>query len=119
MAALGAGDAGARRLPVRRLVHRARRQARSRARDELVRQQREWLAFISGAVTIGIEEGHFRKDSDPIQFAHDLYGIMLGYYHAARLLKDRNAELRARRAFDRLLGSIAQPLRAARRPRSA
>ena len=89
------------------------------ARDELVRQQREWLAFISGAVTIGVEEGHFRKDSDPIQFAHDLYGIMLGYYHAARLLKDRNAELRARRAFDRLLGSIAQPLRAARRPRSA
>ena len=90
------------------------------ARDELVRQQREWLAFISRAVTIGIEEGHFRKDSDTVQFAHDSSTASCSATTTPRgCSKDRNAELRARRAFDRLLGSIAQPLRAARRPRSA
>jgi hypothetical protein len=40
--------------------------------------------------------------------AHDLYGIMLSYHHAARLLRDPEAERRARRAFDALVQAAAK-----------
>lgn len=75
-------------------------------RDQLVRTQKEWLTFIAGAVRLGVAEGHFRKDSDARQVAHDLYGIMLAWNHAARLLGDRDADRRARTAFANLVESI-------------
>ena len=75
-------------------------------RDQLVRTQREWLGFLAGAARIAIEEGHFRKVADPEQLAHDLYGIMLAWNHAARLLGDKKADMRARTAFENLLGTV-------------
>ena len=75
-------------------------------RDQLVRTQREWLGFLAGATRIAIEEGHFRKDTDPEQLAHDLYGIMLAWNHAARLLDDKKADARARTAFENLLATV-------------
>jgi hypothetical protein len=78
-------------------------------RDRLVQLQRDWLETIANTVRTAIAEGHFHADADPEQFAHDLYGVMLGYHHAARLLGDPRATERARRAFEALL-------RAARRP---
>jgi len=50
-----------------------------------------------------ITEGEFHSRTDSEQMAHDLYGVMLSYHHAARLLRDPEAEHRARRAFDALL----------------
>jgi AcrR family transcriptional regulator len=73
------------------------------ARDELVRLQRDWLETIATCFRTGIAEGQFRRDADPEQFAHDLYGVMLGYHHAARLMGDPAAESRARAAFEALL----------------
>lgn len=73
------------------------------ARDLLVRQQKDWLELLAGIVRTGIEEAHFRKDLDPDQVAHDLFGIMLVYHHAARLLRDPKADARARRAFEDLV----------------
>lgn len=73
-------------------------------RDRLVRLQREWLAFIGGAYELGVAEGHFR-DGEGEQFAHDLYGVMLAYHHAARLMRDPHAEQRARAAFEALLAA--------------
>jgi hypothetical protein len=58
----------------------------------------------------GITEGQFRADADPDQFAHELYGIILAYHHARRLLRDPHAERRARTALDRLLDA-ARPAR--------
>ena len=72
-------------------------------RDRLVELQREWIQVITVSFRRGIEAGRFRRDADAPQFAHDLYGIMLAFHHAARLLGDRRAEARARRAFDALL----------------
>src|SRR5688572_23134710 len=57
-------------------------------REQLVRSQREWLDFMAGAVRLAVEQGHFRRDTDTVQFAHDLYGVMLAWNHAARLLRD-------------------------------
>ncbi len=78
-------------------------------RDRLVELQREWLELMVGAFQRGIGEGHFHPDADPVQFAHDLYGIMLSYHHAARLMRDPGAESRARRAFAALLSQARLP----------
>jgi AcrR family transcriptional regulator len=72
-------------------------------RERLVQSQKDWLDVIASCVRTGVAEGHFRADLDPEQFAHELYGIMLACHHAVRLLRDRSAGERTRRAFERLL----------------
>jgi AcrR family transcriptional regulator len=79
-------------------------------RDRLVQLQKDWLDTIANTVRTGVAEGHFRGDVDPPQFAHDLYGVMLAYHHASRLLRDPRALERARHAFAALLDAIrAEP----------
>jgi len=73
------------------------------ARDELVRQQSDWLELIANVARTAIREGDFRADADPEQFAYELHGVMLAYHHTFRLLRDPVAEVRARRAFEVLL----------------
>ena len=73
------------------------------ARDLLVKQQRDWHDLLAATVRGAIAEGHFRKDVDPEQFAHDFYAIMLGFHHALRLLRDPKAEKRTVRAFENLV----------------
>jgi AcrR family transcriptional regulator len=73
------------------------------ARDLLVASQRDWIDTLSTAARIAIKEGHFRKDLDTEQFAHEVYCFGFGQFHVARLLRDPKAELRARNAFSRLL----------------
>ncbi|HXB57275.1 MAG TPA: TetR/AcrR family transcriptional regulator [Vicinamibacteria bacterium] len=72
-------------------------------RERLVQSQKDWLDVIANCVRTGITEGDFRKDVDSDQFSHELYGIMLASHHAARLLQDKTAVERTRRAFERLL----------------
>ena len=73
------------------------------ARDALVASQRQWLATIARAVQLAIAEGHFRPDVDAEQFAFQAYGLVLGFYHARRLLEDPRADSRVRRAFDEMV----------------
>lgn len=79
------------------------------ARDELVRLQKDWMEFMAQAYRVAVAEGHFRSDGDPDQFAYEMHALMLGWHHAARLLRDQRAEQHARTAFESLV-------RAARRP---
>jgi AcrR family transcriptional regulator len=79
------------------------------ARDLLVRLQREWLDSLAQAVRTAQGEGHFRADLDPYQLAFEIYGIMLVCHHQTRLLRDRHAEDRARRAFERLIADARPP----------
>jgi AcrR family transcriptional regulator len=78
------------------------------ARERLVQSQKDWLEFLANAVRLAIEAGHFRRDVDAEQFAHDLYGIMLAHHHAARLLNDPRARERAYRSFEALLDAARQ-----------
>ena len=78
-------------------------------RDRLVQFQQEWLGVIATSMKHGIAAGAFQTAADPEQFAHDMYGVMLAYHHAARLLRDPRAETRARRAFDALLKTAMVP----------
>jgi AcrR family transcriptional regulator len=75
------------------------------ARDFLVATQQQLLATIAKAVRVAQQAGHFRGDVDPEQLAFEVYGMMLGYNHANRLLRDPRANARIRVAFDRLITS--------------
>lgn len=79
------------------------------ARDALVQSQRDWLDCLAQAARIAVAEGHFRKDLDVEQFAHDEYAVMLGFHHAKRLMQDPKAEARARRAFEALVAAARAP----------
>ena len=74
-------------------------------RDALVTQQRQWLDALAKAVRLTIDAGHFRADVDPSLFAFQLYGIVVGYYHSARLFRDPAAKEHAERAFDAVVFS--------------
>lgn len=74
-------------------------------RDRLVELQKDWLGVLAETVRSAVEEGHFRPDVDPEQFAHEMYGVMLAGHHASRLLRDPKAGQRTRAAFETLLGN--------------
>lgn len=73
------------------------------ARDRLVASQRDWLATLSGAARIAVEEGHFRADLDVEQVAYEIYALAYGYHFLRRLDDEAKAERRARAAFERLV----------------
>ncbi|GAA1033491.1 MULTISPECIES: TetR/AcrR family transcriptional regulator [Amycolatopsis] len=74
-------------------------------RDQLVRDHLDFTDSVAQMFRTGISEGRFRSDADPDQFAHDLHGVMLGFFHAHRLLAEPAAEARTRRAFENLLAA--------------
>jgi AcrR family transcriptional regulator len=79
------------------------------ARDRLVALERDWLAVIARVVRGAQAEGQLRPDLDPEQVAFELHAVMLACHHASRLLRDRNAVERARRALDRLIDAARPP----------
>jgi AcrR family transcriptional regulator len=79
------------------------------ARDVLVESQKDWIDTLAGAARIAIEEGHFRKNLDVEQLAHEVYCIGYGGLQVARLLRDPKANARARAALDRLVRDARRP----------
>jgi AcrR family transcriptional regulator len=77
-----------------------------RVRDQLIRDYRDLLDSIDQMVKAGIDDGQFRPDTDPAQFAQDLDGIVLANFFAFRLLRDPTTEQRARHAFETALTAI-------------
>lgn len=74
-------------------------------RDQLAQDHRDLYDSIAQMFRTGIAEGQFHDDADAVQFASDLDGVMLAYYHAHRLLEDPEAENRARRSFETLINA--------------
>jgi len=88
------------------------------ARDYLVRARRDLFDLIAGTVRSAIQEGQFRSDVDPEQFAYEFWGAMLGFHHASRLMRDPKARERAHAAFDSLVLRVrATPTTTAARAR--
>jgi AcrR family transcriptional regulator len=81
------------------------------ARDTLVKSQRDFLDEIAIAVGIAKDEGHFRDDLDPQQFAFEAYSIMLGAHLFTRFLRDASAAARTRRAYEALIADARAPHR--------
>jgi AcrR family transcriptional regulator len=72
-------------------------------RDQLVRDYWDCTDSVAQMFRTGIAEGDFDAAADAEQLAYDLHSIMLGFFHAHRLLGDPKAEDRARRSFERIL----------------
>jgi AcrR family transcriptional regulator len=72
-------------------------------RDYLVETQRDCFDSMATIARAGVEAGRLRADLDPRQLAYELFGIMLAFHHAHRLLRDPDADKRARTAFEALL----------------
>jgi AcrR family transcriptional regulator len=76
-------------------------------RDAVVRSQRDWMEFVATVAGTAVSEGDLRADLDTEQFAFTLQGLMLGYHHAARLMRDPKALEHTREALDQLFASSA------------
>ena len=80
-------------------------------RDALAQSSKDWIDALATAARIAVDEGHFRADVDPEQFAFELYGIMLASHTFGRFLRAREARERTRTAFDRLLSGARRTSR--------
>ena len=76
-------------------------------RDAVVRSQQDWMDFVATVAGTAVTDGDFRADLDTEQLAFTLQGLMLGYHHAARLMRDPKALDHTRRALDQLLEASA------------
>jgi len=72
-------------------------------RDYVVAQQRQLLEVFSRTARLGMEVGALRKDLDPDLLAFQIHALALGFHHARRLLRLRNADSLARQSFEQLL----------------
>ena len=72
-------------------------------RDRLVQSQRDWYDTLARAARTAVEEGHFKADLDPDQFAYEVVGIGMVYQQVAKLLENPKAEERAHAAFETLV----------------
>ncbi|MDF1525140.1 MAG: TetR/AcrR family transcriptional regulator [bacterium] len=79
-------------------------------RDEIVGMMSDLLQSLTRTARIAIEEGHFKADSDPKQFAFEFESLLHGYHLLQRLLKDPDARKRSDTAFERLIESYQADL---------
>ena len=75
-------------------------------REHLARTQRDWVSTLTRAVSIGVDEGHFRADTRPEQIAFELYSALLGLHLFHRLLDHPAAMDLCGTTVDRILDSI-------------
>ena len=72
-------------------------------RDDLASAQREWLDFLAELTRKAVENKELRPNLDVEQFVWEVCGIYLGHNVSHRFSRDAKADIRAHRAFDRLL----------------
>ena len=72
-------------------------------REYLLSSQRDWLGTIGQMARAAQREGHFSQDLDPEQFAWEFHAITLAYHYFSRLIRDPEAENRARNSFQHLI----------------
>ncbi|MCY7387633.1 MAG: TetR/AcrR family transcriptional regulator [Burkholderiales bacterium] len=79
-------------------------------RDAVIQHMQRLNHEIMRGVQMAIDTGEFADDADPEQFAFELFGIISSCYRSRNLFQDSDANVRARKAFDRLTASnLAQP----------
>lgn len=72
-------------------------------REYLLTAQRAWLSVLAELARVAVREGHFRRGLDTEQFAWHFHALTLAYHYFSRLIRDPDAERRARNAFENLL----------------
>ncbi|MCP4572797.1 MAG: TetR/AcrR family transcriptional regulator [bacterium] len=77
-------------------------------REHLIEQQKGWLGILAECARRAVQAGHLRVDLDLEQFAHDFHSLMLGYHHAARLIRDPLAFQRVQISFETFLNNAKE-----------
>jgi len=86
--------------------------------DAMLIQTRRLHEAMVKAIRMTMETGEFSRDTDPEQFAFELFGIMSGMYRQRHLFPDKVLSQRAKKAFERLVASaLATPTAAKSRSR--
>lgn len=74
-------------------------------RDAVVEAMRHWREATARAVSLAIEAGELRKDTDASQIAFEIFGVALALHQDTRLFEARRARAQAEKAIDRLFKS--------------
>lgn len=74
-------------------------------REAVVEHMQRLHQAMVKSVEMAVETGEFARDTDAEQFAFELFGIISTCYRSRSLFRDKDANVRARRAFDRLVSS--------------
>ena len=77
----------------------------STLRERVRQQQSDWRNEIKRAVSLAVQVGDLRTDTDPAQLAFEIYALMLGLHHDAGLFGFEEASRHASAALDRLFAS--------------
>ncbi len=76
-------------------------------RERVLALMERWRSDIARAVTMAVESGDLRSDTDPGQLAFEIFGIALALHQDTRLFDPVQARAQAERAFDRLLSACS------------
>jgi AcrR family transcriptional regulator len=72
-------------------------------RERAVHALQDWRELLTRCARTAIDEGHFRADLDPEQFAYEFDGITMMYQQRQGLMRDAAAGEHAQAAFESLL----------------
>jgi AcrR family transcriptional regulator len=78
-------------------------------RDALASMVQAWHAALERAISLAVETGELRSDTDPTQMLFEVHGLILALHHDARFLRIPGALDRARVGFERTLSHYAHP----------
>ncbi len=79
-------------------------------RDAVVEHMQRLHQSLVKSVEMTIQTGEFAADTDSEQFAFEVFGVISSCYRSRSLFRDKDANTRAKRAFDRLIVSaVSRP----------
>jgi AcrR family transcriptional regulator len=72
-------------------------------RDKLLELEKVWNDMLKQFITEAIDTGELSKDLDIEQFMWELTGFYLNHHASRRFMRDRDANMRARKAYQGLI----------------
>jgi AcrR family transcriptional regulator len=78
-------------------------------RDALVSMVKAWHSAMHRAITMAVQEGQLRPQTDADQMLFELHGLILALHHDARFLRSAGALDRARAGLERTLSHYRAP----------
>ena len=78
-------------------------------RDALLQHMQRMQDSLVKSIQMSIDTGEFAVDTDPDQMAFELFGVLASCYRSRNLFRDSQANVRAKKAFDRLFASAVNP----------
>ena len=74
-----------------------------RVREKLLELEKQWNEMLKQFIAESIATGDLRKDLDIDQFIWELMGFYLSHHASRRFMRNRDANMRARKAFQGLI----------------